>query len=73
MTKDKEDKTGAGASMKRSVPIDMMIVPDTMLDARFQCNPLVTGAPGLRFYAGVLLRTPERWGFPREFRRKFRG
>ena len=38
---------------------NVMVVPDTTLDPRFACNPLVTGAPGLRFYAGVLLRTPE--------------
>ena len=38
---------------------DRMIVPDTRLDARFDSNPLVTGAPGLRFYAGELLTTPE--------------
>ncbi|MGJ9418600.1 ATP-binding protein [Massilia sp. CMS3.1] len=37
---------------------DRMVVPDTTLDARFDCNPLVTGAPGLRFYAGELLTTP---------------
>ncbi|MFD0740495.1 GAF domain-containing sensor histidine kinase [Lysobacter koreensis] len=36
---------------------DFMEVPDTTLDARFQCNPLVTGAPYLRFYAGALLKT----------------
>jgi hypothetical protein len=35
VTKDKEDKTGAGASMKRFVPIDMMIVPEDV------CCPLV--------------------------------
>jgi GAF domain-containing protein len=34
-----------------------LIVPDTLNDARFACNPLVTGAPGLRFYAGALLKT----------------
>jgi PAS domain S-box-containing protein len=38
------------------------IVPDTTQDARFSCNPLVTGEPSLRFYAGALLETPE--GFP---------
>lgn len=38
---------------------DRMIVPDTLEDARFNCNPLVTGAPGLRFYAGELLKTQE--------------
>lgn len=36
-----------------------MIVPDTLADPRFDCNPLVTGEPGLRFYAGVLLKTPD--------------
>ncbi|QBE62752.1 sensor histidine kinase [Pseudoduganella lutea] len=35
----------------------LMIVPDTREDARFACNPLVTGQPGLRFYAGQLLKT----------------
>jgi PAS domain S-box-containing protein len=38
---------------------ERLVVPDTRLDARFACNPLVTGAPGLRFYAGELLTTPE--------------
>lgn len=32
-----------------------MIVPDTHLDPRFVDNPLVTGEPGIRFYAGVPL------------------
>ncbi len=38
---------------------DFMMVPDATKDARFDCNPLVTGEPGLRFYAGALLKTPE--------------
>ena len=37
----------------------VFIVPDTTLDERFAQNPLVTGDPGLRFYAGALLETPE--------------
>jgi PAS domain S-box-containing protein len=37
----------------------IFVVPDTTSDARFACNPLVTGEPGLRFYAGALLVTPE--------------
>lgn len=39
-----------------------MVVPDATLDPRFACNPLVTGEPGLRFYAGRLLTT--RDGLP---------
>lgn len=36
----------------------LFVVPDTTKDARFQNNPLVTGEPHLRFYAGALLQTP---------------
>lgn len=39
-----------------------LVVPDTTQDSRFNCNPLVTGAPGLRFYAGELLETAD--GYP---------
>jgi PAS domain S-box-containing protein len=38
---------------------DGMVVPDATRDPRFECNPLVTAEPGLRFYAGVLLKTRE--------------
>ncbi len=38
---------------------EFLIVPDATKDPRFICNPLVTGEPGLRFYAGALLRTEE--------------
>jgi len=34
-----------------------MVVSNTLDDPRFSSNPLVTGAPGLRFYAGQVLRT----------------
>ena len=37
----------------------LFVVPDTTLDERFKNNPLVTGDPKLRFYAGALLETPE--------------
>ncbi|MET0241061.1 MAG: ATP-binding protein [Sphingobium sp.] len=38
---------------------DFLLVPDATLDGRFACNPLVTGEPHLRFYAGALLKSPE--------------
>ncbi|GAB4195607.1 MAG: hypothetical protein OHK0022_12510 [Roseiflexaceae bacterium] len=37
---------------------DLMLVPDALADARFAHNPLVTGEPGARFYAGVPLHDP---------------
>ena len=36
-----------------------MVIRDTTKDPRFNCNPLVTGAPGVRFYTGELLKTSE--------------
>jgi PAS domain S-box-containing protein len=38
---------------------DLMVVPDTTRDPRFSGNPLVTGEPHLRFYAGASLETPD--------------
>ncbi len=38
---------------------DLFVVPDTLQDSRFRNNPLVTGDPHLRFYAGALLKTPD--------------
>ncbi|MBR0926626.1 PAS domain-containing protein [Bradyrhizobium diazoefficiens] len=41
---------------------DLMVVPDATRDPRFAGNPLVTGDPFIRFYAGAPLQTQD--GFP---------
>jgi CheY-like chemotaxis protein len=38
---------------------EILIINDAQLDPRFANNPLVTGPPYIRFYAGAPLETPE--------------
>lgn len=46
------DISFCGHAIMRS---DIMVVPDARADARFADNPLVSGAPHIRFYAGAPL------------------
>lgn len=40
---------------------NLFVVPDTLQDPRFASNPLCVGEPHLRFYAGALLESTERF------------
>ncbi|MET7243515.1 PAS domain S-box protein [Methylobacterium sp. EM32] len=40
-------------------PESLLVIPDLTRDPRTRDNPLVTAEPGIRFYAGAPLRTPE--------------
>lgn len=55
-TETPRDLSFCGHCINTSHPL---IVEDTLLDPRFADNPLVTGDPGIRFYAGVPLEVDE--------------
>lgn len=38
---------------------DILVIPDTRQDQRLTCNPFVQSEPGVRFYAGAPLITPD--------------
>lgn len=38
---------------------DLLVIPDLSRDPRTRSNPLVSGEPRIRFYAGAPLRTPD--------------
>ena len=54
---------GTGTPLNQSVCVhaikerEILVIPDLSLDPRTRDNPLVTGEPRIRFYAGAVLRT----------------
>ena len=57
-----EDYRHASFCAHTILELDLLEVPDASTDARFAENPLVTGEPFIRFYAGAPLVTSEGYG-----------
>ena len=55
-TETARDISFCGHTILRDEPL---IVPDALEDSRFSDNPLVSGAPHIRFYAGHTIHAPE--------------
>src|SRR4051794_4742328 len=58
-TSDSENPINHGFCIHAIGQEDVFEVEDAMLDTRFAANPLVTGRPNIRFYAGAPLVNPE--------------
>jgi PAS domain S-box-containing protein len=56
LTEISRDVSFCGHAIREST---LFVVPDASLDERFANNPLVTGEPHIKFYAGAQLVTPE--------------
>ncbi|HEX7900297.1 MAG TPA: sigma 54-interacting transcriptional regulator [Planctomycetota bacterium] len=56
---DLEEATREGFCSHTILGRDLLVVPDSLRDPRFADNPYVVGPPGVRFYAGAPLITPD--------------